>query len=115
MTTPVSRRTPRRFVSVMSLIVAPGPRRMTPSTRPGPGVFVSVGGETLRAPDDAVEDRQPDAIVGQGADAVRLGVGQRHLGIRQVQDRADAGIVAALGQAKVLLRGLDRLLGRGEP
>src|SRR5512145_1002415 len=68
---------------------------------------------SLAPPTRPIQPVERDAIVGQGLGLQVLGLGQGQLRVRQFQNRAHAGVEAALGQAKVLLgrghRGLCRL------
>mgnify|MGYP003694309187 CR=1 FL=1 len=107
--TPTSSRVPRRPIP---FIVAPDPLATPSWTRPGRGC--SPGRGSYGRPTTRSSDGEPDPVVGHRPDTVRLGVRQGELGLGQLEDGADPGVVTAPGQPEVLLRRLDRLLRRAE-
>src|SRR5437016_8958971 len=58
----------------------------------------------------ALEGGERGTVADQGLHAARLGGGERHLRVRQLDDVSDPGLVTALGEREVLARLLQSLV-----
>src|SRR5437870_13271569 len=58
----------------------------------------------------ALEGGERGTVADQGLHAARLGGGERHLRVRQLDDVSDPGLVTALGEREVLARLLQCLV-----
>src|SRR5712692_9913254 len=74
-----------------------------------------LAGSPLAAPYGPIEVRQGDAVIRERLRFGVLGLGQGELRVRELEDRADAGVEAALSEPEVLLRGLDGFLRGPNP